>query len=522
MQSSPTNRLLPDRLNLSGKIFKYAGPPGTGKSTTLLNVVERLLTTGVRPDTIVYTTFTRAGAYEARDRACAKFKLAPDQLPFFRTLHSLCYQQMGRVDVMNAGDWCAIAKRLTLSFTLSFGPSEGVPRGRTRGDNLISLWSLARVMMLPLEQVYNNRALYSLPLEDTSLAEVQHFADSVKEYKESAGKMDYTDLLEAFIDNDKGIPAPDADYVIIDESQDLSLLQWRCVEKLSRNVKEIHVAGDDDQCIHEWNGAEPSLFINLKAEEYTVLPQSYRIPKKVHALASKIITQIAHRLDKQYANRDELGIVERYDDMSTIDMSKGTWLCLARNHCFLEELTEHMENKGYLYQGYTNQEVVKVLGAIRTWQILNEGQPRTLEECTDMYKFMSQRDRVLRGCKTKLNESNALTLTKADLERDYGLVAQGPWSLALDMVPEKIRLYLEAVEKTEGLSAKPRIELSTIHGAKGREADHVLICPDMTFRTWDAYQSDPDPEHRVWYVGVTRARQSLHILNPNTACHYPL
>ncbi|WP_337892749.1 UvrD-helicase domain-containing protein, partial [Mesomycoplasma ovipneumoniae] len=74
---------------LSDRITKISGPPGTGKSTTLLNVVDQLLESKVAPDDIVFTTFSRAGAYEARDRASRRFKLPEKSLPHFATLHSL-------------------------------------------------------------------------------------------------------------------------------------------------------------------------------------------------------------------------------------------------------------------------------------------------------------------------------------------------------------------------------------------------------------------------------------------------
>ena len=51
------------------------GPPGTGKTTRLLNIVEQELRIGVPPDRIAYLAFTRKAAQEAVQRACTKFKL---------------------------------------------------------------------------------------------------------------------------------------------------------------------------------------------------------------------------------------------------------------------------------------------------------------------------------------------------------------------------------------------------------------------------------------------------------------
>lgn len=515
--------------HLNGKVHKYAGPPGTGKSTTLLGVVERYLKAGCDPEDILYTTFTRAGSYEARDRACARFNLSPARLPHFRTLHSLCYQELGKQAVMTPGDWCAIAKILGLSFTLHWGPSEGVPRGRTRGDMLVSLWSLARVRMEPLRQVYEQRDLHDVAAPDLSFEELEQFVDFVTKYKSSMNRIDYTDMLEMWLNGKDGnelyYTFPGSKYVIVDEAQDLSLLQWKVVEKLTDHATEVHVAGDDDQCIHEWNGAAPALFIGLESESFSVLPQSYRIPSSVHELAGKIIALVPGRLEKEFAPRAETGLVERVADVSQVDMSQGSWLVLARNNHHLEALATQIRLKGLSFSGYEAGDLTKIYEAIRTWKILIEGQPRTAGEIKIMYNYMSQRDRVTRGFKKKLNDvDDQKPFTYESLKADYGLVAslELPWHQALDLVPEETRNWLQAVERKEPLGTAPRIELSTIHGAKGREADHVLLSSDMTFRTWDSFQTSPAQEHRVWYVAVTRARKSLHILQPTGDTHYPL
>ena len=70
------------------------GPPGTGKTTTLLNEVDRYLKQ-TDPDKIGYFSFTQKAAYEARDRAMSKFNFSEDDLPYFRTLHSLAFRRLG-------------------------------------------------------------------------------------------------------------------------------------------------------------------------------------------------------------------------------------------------------------------------------------------------------------------------------------------------------------------------------------------------------------------------------------------
>ncbi len=74
-------------------VRKVFGPPGSGKTTYLLNQVETELENGVSPARIGYFSFTRKAANEARDRAIAKFPHlnAKTDFPYFRTLHSLAF-----------------------------------------------------------------------------------------------------------------------------------------------------------------------------------------------------------------------------------------------------------------------------------------------------------------------------------------------------------------------------------------------------------------------------------------------
>jgi superfamily I DNA/RNA helicase len=75
-------------------IHKIFGPPGCGKTTYLLNVVDKELEADVSSARIGYFSFTRKAANEARDRAIQKFPQlnAKTDFPYFRTLHSLAFQ----------------------------------------------------------------------------------------------------------------------------------------------------------------------------------------------------------------------------------------------------------------------------------------------------------------------------------------------------------------------------------------------------------------------------------------------
>ena len=87
------------------------------------------------------------------------------------------------------------------------------------------------------------------------------------------------------------------------------------------------------------------------------------------------------------------------------------------------------------------------------------------------------------------------------------------WSAAMDRLPESDRAYITALlRRGERFNKAPRITLSTIHGAKGGEADNVVLFTDISAAAAREMAQNPDDMHRVFYVGVTRTKHSLFIV----------
>ena len=93
------------------------GPPGTGKTTTLLNLVDEFIQQGVRPNKSVIFLLQKKLQHEAATRAADKFSLdLENDLDNFRTLHSYAFAQlgmtkekmMGREDYKEFGEKCGI------------------------------------------------------------------------------------------------------------------------------------------------------------------------------------------------------------------------------------------------------------------------------------------------------------------------------------------------------------------------------------------------------------------------------
>jgi DNA helicase-2/ATP-dependent DNA helicase PcrA len=66
---------------------------------------------------------------------------------------------------------------------------------------------------------------------------------------------------------------------------------------------------------------------------------------------------------------------------------------------------------------------------------------------------------------------------------------------------------------------KPKVRLTTYHGSKGLEADRVILVTDCSKPAVDYADRNPDYERRLAYVGVTRAKEEVHISQPQTNDH---
>ena len=84
--------------------------------------------------------------------------------------------------------------------------------------------------------------------------------------------------------------------------------------------------------------------------------------------------------------------------------------------------------------------------------------------------------------------------------------------------------YIRAMRRNgEALNKDPRIQLSTIHSVKGGERQNVVLLSDLSHNTNKSYEKNPDDENRLFYVGATRTKENLHIVQPKDEYKsYPL
>ena len=154
-----------------------------------------------------------------------------------------------------------------------------------------------------------------------------------------------------------------------------------------------------------------------------------------------------------------------------------------------------------------------VLGAIDVWKKLKSGNTVTLTEVKTLYNKIKTKVGIKHGHKTMKVENDKQLFLLQQLKDHHGLLVDGEWWDVLSSLTPFEITYLRRLEKIgEDITAEPRIRVSTIHQAKGGECENVIVLLDLGKIVYRSYLKNPDDEHRVFYVAVTRAKNNLYIV----------
>ena len=495
-------------------MFRYFGPPGTGKTTTLLNHVEELLANGTPPNKIGYFAFTRKAAHEAKDRAVARFGLNPEKdFIFFRTLHSLAFQLLGisGAQVLKEEHLKTFSKRIGVNLTESIEAVEDEGFVTYRSNHpIMRAIDLARTTERGVMWAYNGSDL------DITSYHFKLIFSEYEKFKQKEGLKDFTDMLIDFSENEDVVPA--LDVVFLDEAQDLTPVQWKVAQLINKKAGRFFIAGDDDQGIFAWSGAEVTRFITLDAAS-EVLTQSHRVPRTVWEIADKVSSRIRKRQKKEWSPRPADGSTRFVQDHYGIDFS-DQWLILAQANYMLNDIGAYLKTQGYFFERFNSPSLSKkVRNAITSWTHLTTGKNReiSLTEAQNLYGHITSEDgRLQRGAKSLLKSAHEQDVfTLGLLHEHFGLEADGTWEEVLDRIKPEDRAYASTLlNKGVDLNSKPKIKLSTIHGAKGGEADNVYLMLDLSGKALEQMAKNPDDGYRVLYTGITRTKENLILKMP--------
>lgn len=336
-------------------------------------------------------------------------------------------------------------------------------------------------------------------------------------------------------------------YILVDEYQDIDDLQFRLVSALAgRKAEEegrlcILAVGDDDQNIYSWRDAN-NLYIERFREDYSAanayLIDNYRSTGQIIDVANRVITRNPERLKEDHpiqinaARRDQLkgGEWESLDPERAgrvlrlrIEGEEGTRANLQAQ-AVMAELQRLLSLNSEEWQGCAVlTRTHQYLWPVQAWCEAH-GVPYYLAADKDSalpltaQRGFAQAVEVLRGITEPLDSAAAWQyLSEEGLASDWHqffttafmqLTAEfGQCPLGANAVIEWLYDYARELRH----QPKQGLYLGTVHSAKGMEFRHVMLLDGG----WSAQPEMLNDERRLYYVGMTRAEQTL------TLCEFP-
>lgn len=514
-------------------LLHVIGPPGTGKTHTLLDEVERLINEGNAPRNICFCSFTRSAIQNARERVQQRFGLRPDDIPYFGTLHSLCFRYLGltKDQVFAAKPWEEFCQAVNLRFTeQQYGDVDDdlyEPLGEEEGDILRRWYDGCRNRLLGLETAIKGSGLHP--------ERARWFVREVEAYKGEKGLFDFIDMIQQAVTDGW---RPPADVLILDEAQDVSPLQLRLWNGWVGHAETVILGYDEDQTIYEFQGADPGWLLEFPHTERRFLRQSFRVPRLPAAIARRIIQRNQLRYPKDWEPKAADGEVFRdWEVEAAVDLmveaaDPKPWFFLARNRCFLDRITSCLRAEGIPFLNLRGPSPRPAKGMVAAFR-LAQGEAVLLDEVRLLAARTTAKDWWRRGAKTQLErlatEFPERLIRPGDLPTlgalpDLcGALARTASCLDPLNISEDNKSYFRRVYTrfgVAGITGDPLCHVGTQHSKKGQEAPGVVLAPNMTRRTAYAYDEWPEPERRVWYVGTSRTERTLILLAPERGAFF--
>ena len=353
---------------------------------------------------------------------------------------------------------------------------------------------------------------------------------------------------------------PRVNHLVIDEFQDITTLQHEVYDEWKPHMETVLIAGDDDQVVYAWQGADPALLLEADPDDDVVLPNSYRLPSNVLNVVNREIHHITERQEKDLKPRKDGGSVEAVRSPSMLDLTRNvrdtieqtdddTVMVLFRARYQLFQFMEEFTSLGIPYTSLTDMRMWtdRLEGYVRAIEQFDDEEPMTGLEARRLAEMLAdsafgtgERDDLFDALDERKEQEDARLedfTVEPEFVKEYAPFTPGPASAA-DMLTRTSNFQERSVQAYfkgpyQGM-VSDRVRVGTIHSAKGREADHVFVCTDLTEKVVEqmaasvndgavpsgvTFQKGTDPvpvltdnERRVFYVGMSRARERLVLL----------
>jgi DNA helicase-2/ATP-dependent DNA helicase PcrA len=371
-----------------------------------------------------------------------------------------------------------------------------------------------------------------------------------KEYKQNARphRFEHHDYVDACLEHDY---APEVRLLCIDEFQDLSPVEYGLFKlwRDSGNIDWIYIAGDINQSIYSFRCATPFYLSATEVDGRQYLTESYRCPRAVSTVAQNIleaepsITQNVFRTATHANGRVPDGSVSMRSVTSAVELAEevrnalethehpdqdgaATVYLLTRTNWQLGVLSQALQRRGVPFDALGDKMTpwpefaVDCLMALRA---LRRGSPAPKEPANSLIETATnseKREELLVDADVDWRKLRYDNTTSAPVYYPEQLKAAFPDRTPTEIIgvldlPEYQREMLRGALETDAAPYPERVQAGTIHEAKGLESPCVMLFTETTQNINERYETGETraEEHRIMYVGATRASETLAVLD---------
>jgi DNA helicase II / ATP-dependent DNA helicase PcrA len=528
---------------LHGPVCVLAGA-GTGKTRAITHRIAYGVRAGIlQPSSVLAVTFTNRAAGEMRGRL-RQLGAAGVQA---RTFHSAALRQLQYFWPKAVGGSMPrlVDRKIQLVADAAAACRIRLDRGELRDVTGEIEWSKV-TQTVPSD--YALAAAKAGRETPRAAAEIAQLYSAYEDLKRDRAVIDFEDvlLLTVAILQDRHDIAEQVrsqyQHFVVDEYQDVSPLQQRLLDLWLGRRDSLCVVGDASQTIYSFTGATPDHLLDFRVRHpgatVVKLVRDYRSTPQVVHLANGLLAQARgraadHRLElisqrrpgpepvyTEYTDEpaEAEGAARRIRELMDAGVRASEIAILFRTNSQSETYEQALADAGVPYQlrgaerffdrPEVRRAIVNLRGAARFG-----GNDSRLDEAVDL---PSQVRAVLSGegwttvppaGSGAVRERWESLAALVNLAQDFA--AAGAGATLNDLVAE--------LDERAGAQHAPTVEgvtLASLHSAKGLEWDVVFlvgVAEGMMPISYAKTDEQIEEERRLLYVGVTRARERLHV-----------
>ena len=543
------NGLDPDQLAvvtaIRGPVCVIAGA-GTGKTRVITNRIAYAINSGVTdPTKVLALTFTAraAGEMRARLRTLGVPNVAA------RTFHSAALKQLLYFWPYSfGGQFPTLLTSKSGFISQAIERAEiAIPAQAASLREIASEIEWAKVLEISPdsyqdEAVKSNRNI-QLPNNKSKSENLEIVAKVYEAYeslKRQERTLDFEDILlltVGMLEEDRGVRERVRDqyrYFTVDEYQDVSPLQQRLLNLWLGNREEICVVGDAAQTIYSFAGATSNFLLTFKNRfpdaQIFRLSRGYRSTPEIINTANQILRTANlvsdHGNELSSANnhgskpiisgfnttRDEITyVVNEVIKHINSGVESSDIAILARTNSQLDQLKSALNNAKITNQVKSGErffdrvDVRDAMRVIRSASVLPPEGGNWYEDLVSVLRPFGDADYVHGFLKL----AKEMQSGSADLSAD--VIAGEVTSNARTTTMRTFLRELEDRAEQNNPPTLPGVTLATLHSAKGLEWNHLFLIGVAEGLLPISNATDLNEERRLFYVGVTRARENIQI-----------